>query len=166
MQALIQSLYSQWQQTSLNQWLQGLPSRDRLLVQLLALVAALTLAYLLIWQPVADWRAAQHQRYQQNLAFHGWLQQHEAQLRAARRQTGGGNLSVGMVANSAAGAGIQLNRVQPETGGIAVTLQEQEFNRLLAWLDRLGNQDRLSIRQLSIDAQPTPGMVSARININ
>jgi general secretion pathway protein M len=165
-------LHTEWEQTSAYQWLQGLPPRDRQIVQGIALAAVLGLVWVLIWQPVTDWRTANDARYRQAVATLHWIERHDGELRAARDarrgngRGGQGGLMMAQVANSAANSGIQLSRVQPETGGFSVTLQDQEFNAVIGWLNELSTREQVGIRQLSIDAQTSPGLVSARINLN
>ncbi len=165
-------IQNEWQQTSAYQWLHSLSSRDQLIVKGLALAVGLALIWALVWQPVAEWRTSNDARYRQAVATLSWIERHESELRAAREarrddgRGGQGRLMMAQVANSAANAGLQLSRVQPETGGFSVTLQDQEFNAVLSWLNDLSTREQVGIRQLSIDAQSTPGLVSARINLN
>jgi general secretion pathway protein M len=71
-----------------------------------------------------------------------------------------------LVANSAARAGLQLLRYQPEGGGgVSVVLQNQSFNALIGWLADLEQRDHVAVKQISIDAQSEPGLVNARINL-
>jgi general secretion pathway protein M len=160
----------QWRRTSFHQWIAGLSPRDRGVVHGLMVVGALLLVYGAVWKPVADWRDRADARYRQAVLVHEWVAANQARLQAAGPSTGerrSGTLLVSLVANSAAGAGIQIARVQPEGQGegVSVVIQDQDFNQVLHWLDQLTRREQLTVRQLSIDGQANPGRISARISM-
>jgi general secretion pathway protein M len=161
------TIREQWRRSSVHQWLKGLAPRDRLVVNLVSILVMLALTYTFIWQPVANWRASADTRHVQAVEVHEWIAANQLRLQAAGRAGGerqGGSL-LSLVANSAASSGIQLTRVQPEgQDGVSIVIQEQEFNQVLRWLDQLTNREQLTIRQLSIDGQASPGRISARIS--
>jgi general secretion pathway protein M len=166
---LTNSAVEAWQQSVAHRWLQALSPRDRSIVNALAIVLAAVLVYVAVWQPIANWRAQADADYRQALAIKEWIIANEARLAAAGPTTGGrqsGTLLT-TIANSAAASGIQLAHVQREgEEGVSVVVQDQEFNRVLQWLDLLTTREQLTIRQLSIDGQPNPGRVTARISIS
>jgi general secretion pathway protein M len=162
------TLREQWQRSAASQWLNGLPPRDRTIVNVLAIVLAAAFVYSLVWSPVADWRERADMQYREAVAVSDWIAANEARLRTAGQAAPGraGNTLLSTVANSAAMAGVQLTRVQPEAqDGVSVVIQDQEFNRVLLWLDELVSREQLAIRQLSIDSHASPGRVSARISL-
>jgi general secretion pathway protein M len=163
------TLRDQWKGSAAHQWLEGLAPRDRTIVHVLGLVIAALLVYGAIWKPVADWRDRADQRFRQAAAVHEWIIVNQARLESAGRGGGsraGGSLVPSAVANSAAAAGIQVTRVQPEgSDGVSVVIQDQDFNQVLMWLDQLTTREQFTIRQLSIDSQANPGRVSVRISL-
>jgi general secretion pathway protein M len=69
-----------------------------------------------------------------------------------------------VVANSAAHAGLLLLRYHPEgSGGVSVVLQNQSFDSLITWIAELEQDDHVTVKQISVDAQTEPGLVNARI---
>jgi general secretion pathway protein M len=167
---LVSRIRDQWRRTSVDQWINGLSARDRGAVHGMIVVGAVLLVYGAVWKPVADWRDRADARYRQTVLVHEWIVANEARLQAAGPATGerrAGTLLVSLVANSAAGAGIQITRVQPEGQGegVSVVLQDQDFNQVLHWLDQLTRREQLTVRQLSIDGQANPGRISARISM-
>lgn len=150
-------------------WFAGLEQNERTLVAALGALLAVAVLYAGIWRPLHDWSAAADRRYQHQLALLDWMRQQEGAARAAA-QHGTGNAGAGslltIVANSAAGAGVQLLRYQPEaSGGVSVVLQNQSFNALIEWLGQLEQRDSVAVKQISIDGQSKDGLVNARINL-
>jgi general secretion pathway protein M len=151
-------------------WFASLEPRDRSIVAALAGGVALAVIYLGIWSPVAEWSARVDARYQRQLAVLDWMRSQEQAARLAGQRGDNAANSSGslltLVANSAANAGVQLVRYQPEgSGGISVVLQAQPFNALVQWLAELEQRDQVHVKQISIDAQAQSGLVNARINL-
>jgi type II secretory pathway component PulM len=161
---------ARWRTSAAGRWLDALEPRDRAIVVALAAAVVATLLFLGIWQPVASWSSAQNARYERQVAILDWMRANEAAARAAGQQddgsgnTGGSLLT--LVANTAASAGIQLTRYQPDAGGgVSVVLQGQDFNAMLQWLAAMQAQRQVRVRQMSVDAQGDPGKVNARLNL-
>ena len=168
---MIQRIETQFRESAAGKWFEGLIPRDRLVVMALAVALVLALAWVLIWQPVHDWSTAAQQRHEEQSALIEWMKMNELQARDAGRSAGSSRSASGslltLVANSAAEAGIQLNRVQPEGGGgVSVVLQNQPFSEVLRWLGELSTRHQVTIRQVSIDKQPAPGIVNVRVNMS
>lgn len=148
-------------------WLDGLESRDRTIVLGLAAVLALVLFYLILWRPLHRWADEQGERYASQVALLDWMHANEAAARTKGQQ---GDRPTGpdsaVIANTAASAGLQLTRYQPEAGGgVSVVLQAQPFDAVLRWVAGLEQQQQVVVKQMSIDAQGDPGRVNARINL-
>ena len=148
-------------------WFQMLQPNERTMVSALFIFAVILVLYLLVWRPLADWSDQADARYQRQLAVLDWMKLHEKEARAAGTRADGSTESGSLlttVANSAARAGIQLLRYQPEGGGgVSVVLQNQSFNALISWIANLEQDSHVSVRQISIDSQGQTGLVSARI---
>ncbi len=167
---MLDSLKSQWTETSLARWHLGLAGRERTQVNLIAALIVAGVAYFGLWQPLSEWSDAQQRRHQQKVILIEWMKAHEAEARQQGRQSGqdqpsGGSLLT-LVSSAAKEEGIQLTRFQPEgNGGVSVVLQNQSFDVLMRWLDRLQQQDGVQVRQISVDRQESDGLVNARINL-
>ena len=149
-------------------WFTGLEAKERTLAAALAALVALAAIYAIVWQPLHAWSSDADRRYQHQLALLDWMRQQEGAAREAA-QRGQGSPASGslltVVANSAASAGLQLLRYQPEaSGGVSVVLQNQSFNALIEWLGQLEQRDGVGVKQISIDGQADNGLVNARIN--
>jgi general secretion pathway protein M len=154
--------------SAVGRWFAGLEPNERTLVTALAALVALATVYVAIWQPLHTWSSDADRRYQHQLALLDWMRQQEAAAREAAQHGQGAPASgslLTIVANSAASAGLQLLRYQPEaSGGVSVVLQNQPFNALIEWLAQLEQRDGVAVKQISIDGQTKDGLVNARIN--
>jgi general secretion pathway protein M len=149
-------------------WFGTLEANERSLVTGLAAFLVLAILYLAIWSPLSDWSHRANAQYQRQMAVLDWMHQNEKALRESAKgdqSTPDSGSLLTLVANSAQRSGIQLLRYQPEgSGGVSVVLQNQSFNTLIGWLADLA-QNRVSVKQISIDDQTEPGMVNARISL-
>jgi general secretion pathway protein M len=154
--------------SSAGRWFWGLQPNERTMVTALAALLVLTVLYTGVWSPLNEWSNRADALYQRQLAVLDWMRLHENEAKAAGQRADatreGGSLPT-VVANSAARAGLQLLRYQPEAGGISVVLQNQSFDAVIAWIADLEQTDHVSVKQISVDAQTEPGMVNARITL-
>jgi general secretion pathway protein M len=149
-------------------WFVGLEYNERMLVAALAALVVLAIIYVALWRPLHVWSSDADRRYEHQLALLDWMRQQEGAAREAAQHVQGAPASgslLTVVANSAASAGLQLVRYQPEaSGGVSVVLQNQPFNALIEWLAQLEQRDSVAVKQISIDGQTKNGLVNARIN--
>jgi general secretion pathway protein M len=160
---------SAFRESTAGKWFAALDTTERSLVTLLAVFLSVVVLYLGLWSPIDEWSNRADARYQRQMALLDWMRLNEKDARAAGQRNEGapeaGSLLT-LVANSAARAGLQLLRYQPEGGGgVSVVLQNQSFNALIGWLADLEQRDHVAVKQISIDAQSEPGLVNARINL-
>jgi len=141
------------------------PNERTMVTGLFAFLCVVVL-YVGIWRPVSDWSSSADAQYRRQLAVVDWMKMHEKEARLWRQRGDGARESGSLwttVSNSAAHANIQILRYQPEGGGVSVTLQNQPFNALIAWIADLEQQSHVSVKQISIDGQGEAGLVNARI---
>lgn len=165
---LRQRLVEGARESAAGRWFEGLNQRDSTIVVALGAVLLALLAFAFVWLPIHDWSSAAQARHEKQRQLLEWMKANETAAREVARSTGStgaaaqGSLLT-LVANSAAEAGIQLTRVQPEANGVSVVLQNQPFSEVLRWLAKLAEQHQVTIRQVSMDRQNAPGIVNARI---
>jgi general secretion pathway protein M len=150
----------------IGRWFVHLEPNERTMVSCLFAFLCTVALYLGIWRPLSDWSSNADTQYRRQLAVVDWMKLHEKEARAAGQRADGARESGSLlttVANSAAHAGIQLLRYQPEGGGVSVVLQNQSFNALIAWIADLEQNSHVSVKQISIDSQGESGLVNARI---
>jgi general secretion pathway protein M len=157
---------SAFRESTVGRWFAHLEPNERTMVTGLFLFLCVVVLYLGIWRPLSDWSSNADAQYRRQLAVVDWMKLHEKEARVAGQRADGARESGSLlttVANSAAHAGIQLPRYQPEVGGVSVVLQNQPFNTLIAWIADLEQQSHVSVKQISIDSQGESGLVNARI---
>lgn len=67
------------------------------------------------------------------------------------------------VTQSAANAGLELRRLEPEADMLRVTVEEVTFANVLLWLSDLEVSQSVSVAGIEIDRRVEPGVVSARL---
>ncbi|MEQ8484102.1 MAG: type II secretion system protein M [Pseudomonadales bacterium] len=163
------SLQSRFLASGPGRWYAGREPGEQRVIAALALALALTIIWLGIWKPVSDWRATEHNRYQNAQAELDWLRANEARARAVAGSGAGGGgqrALLPVVTRTAEAQGISLNRFQPESSGaISVSVQAQPFNDLLRWLAQLEENNGVSVQRLTVDAEGRPGMVNAQVRL-
>jgi general secretion pathway protein M len=153
---------------ALTYW-RGLAVRERMILAGGGALAALLLLYALLWAPLQSdlnrLRADVPKEYQQ-LQLMRTQATRVKQLRAAAPATtqNGGLLS--FVEQSAQAYNIRQNikRVEPDgANAVRLAIDGVAFNSLLEWLANLQKQGGVRIDNASLEPQPTPGTVNARL---
>ena len=149
-------------------WFATKEPRERLVYTALAVFAAVAILWAGVWKPVSDWRTVQANRHGNAITLLGWLRANESRVRAtlAQGDDQSGNAVLPTVTRAAESRGIKVGRLQPESGGaVSVTLQDQPFNDVIAWIAELQSTQGVSVVRASIDAQETPGLVNAQLRL-
>ncbi len=163
-------LWGQWAnqfaQSAAGRWYYGREASERMIIAALAALIVLTLIWLLLWKPIADWQSVTHNRYDNAQATLTWLQDNEQKAKAsAGSRAGAQDRSVMRVITQAAnGQNLKLSRVQPESaGGVSVVLQDQPFNDVLLFVAQLVENNGVTVTRAAIDGSGLPGRVNAQI---
>lgn len=128
-----------------------------------AILAALA-GWTLVWQPVQQARQDTRDRI-------AALDRSIALARAAGPALGqtprqaGDEAPATRITRTASEAGLSIRRLEPEGGGFAVSFDQVPFDVLIAWLTDLEAGDGLAATALDLERQTTPGVVSARIQL-
>ncbi len=167
--SLTTNLQQRFQASGAGRWYAGRDRAEQRIILALTVAVALTVLWLGVWKPVSDWRAMEHNRYQNAQALLDWMRANETRAREVARSGGpqAGNRSVlPTITRSAEAQGIRLNRLQPESNGVvSVVIQAQPFNEVLQWLHQLQENNGITIQRLSVDAEGTSGLVNAQIRL-
>ena len=156
--------------SGIGRWYQGREPGEQRVILALAILVAVSILWLAIWNPISDWRETEHNRYQNAQAQLDWMKANEERARAvARNATGGGGAGrslLPVITRSAQAQGIQVNRLQPEANGVvSVAIQGQPFNDVLSWLHQLQENNGVTVLRLAVDADQRPGFVNAQIRL-
>lgn len=154
-------------------WLAGrylaLGQRDRRALHIGLAVAVAAILYTGVHQPIAEYRAAGVEDFLRQQSRLQWMQAHEARARrtgseAAPKSSDQSLLM--LVDNTAQAFDLSLTRYQPDSaGGVTVVIEQQPFNAILRWTDRLRAQHGLHMAQASIHAEADTGLVNARFRV-
>ncbi|MBY5923518.1 type II secretion system protein GspM [Ferrimonas balearica] len=152
-----------WQQAQ--QWWSDRTDQEQRLLTLLAPVLVIGLFYWLIWAPISNGldqaeRAVQAERMnlsqiKENASRYVSLQ------RGSSNRPGGGNLSQ-IVSRTAASAGLTIARMQPQGDNLQLWLEDTQFEKLMAWLAELQQQNGVNVEALDITAANDPGLIQVR----
>jgi len=143
----------------------GLSSRDRSVLQLLAVIVGLLLIYSLVWIPADRFLANSQDERNRHFDLLRYMQGTEAQARAVTGVTSGlaGQTLLSQISSSTANFQIKPNRLQPEgSDAVSVWFDSVSFNNLIRWLEQQSQQG-INVRQISIDKGEAQGTVSARV---
>lgn len=166
MTTLTMSLANRWRNSGAGRWFYGRDAGEQKIISWLAAVIALTLVWLLIWKPVADWRAVANNRYQNAQSNLEWLTRNEDKARSSvtSAASGGDRRLLQVITRAAKAHSLQLNRVQPEgEGGVSVVLQDQTFNDVLTFIAQLAENNGVTVARAAIDGSGVAGRVNAQI---
>ncbi len=164
---MFEQVQVQLRNSSVGRWYASKEANERRVIASLGLATFVVVFWLGVWQPIADWRDIETNRYQNAQALLDWLEANESRARAAARQASpaaAGRSLIPIITRTADAQGLQLNRLQPETNGVvSVVLQAQSFNDIVAWVAQLNENNGVTVLRASVDSQGMPGYVNAQV---
>lgn len=145
----------------------SLDERDKKAFNFLGVVVFFLIAYFGIWSPINNYVSAAMDERDRQLELIQWMRSTEKDARSSGQE---GNKSLSgqslltQISRTAKIYNITPSRLQPEgNNGVSVWFDSVAFNDLIKWLQKLHNEGNMAVKQISIDAQPEPGKVSARM---
>lgn len=150
-------LWQRWQQ---------LPSRDRGALLGLGAFFAAVLVYLLIWQPVQHQLQASRNWYAHKSQLQQYMLAHAGEVRrvaAAPQQQVAPEALQGLVTSSAQTAGLSIERLDSDAGGLQVNLAPSAFASLMPWLLQLQTSG-VSFSEVSLERVENE-LVVARLSL-
>lgn len=156
----------------MKEWFNNLQTRERNLVLGAALILAVLLIYLLLWEPVTNKVAGLKSSVASQQAQLAWMQQANQEIKALqqgtrpRRAFNQGISLINAVENSAKKSGVRetITRTEPQgSDKITVELRGTEFDRLVDWIGVLTNQYSAQVTQFSASRTDIKGRVDARL---
>jgi general secretion pathway protein M len=155
------------------EWLAGLAPRERNLVYLGAVLAAIAIVYFALVLPITTSTARRAARIEQKTADLAWMRQVAPQVAAAAAASGAAPGSsdeslVVLVDRTGREAGLgNAIRDQSPSGdlGLRLRLESASFDVLVVWLASLQQQYGVTVDAATIDAAGAPGLVNASITL-
>ncbi len=144
-------------------WIDARSPRERWLIAALAVVAAATLLVALVWRPIEAAHSAalaDIDRYDRIAARLRVAGPDVARMAAARAVTPSTTIT-----DSAAKAGLTIQRIEPQGVNIGVTLDAAGFDALVGWLAALERDAGMRVVELKLERRPDPGVVSAQVTL-
>jgi len=129
----------------ITQWYNSLLQREKILVIATSTVLAVTLLYLMIWEPVYQGLGQQQQKYKAQQNIVNWMQGAATEVKTLQR-SGAKTVTksdqpVSLVIEKSAGTtGLKKNITKLESSGkdgAQVKLDSASFNQMLIWLNTL-----------------------------
>jgi general secretion pathway protein M len=163
---------NQYLQQAMTQWMQLRP-RERVGLTAATIVLAMTMVYLMLWEPVFNESEQLKRAIQQNQQLVSWMEEKSVEAKAlvassgpARGNTKGASL-LGVIDSTAKRGklGKAMKRVEPDgSNRVRVWMEEAAFDDLIRWLARLENKHGIKISSVVIDKDDARnGHVSARL---
>lgn len=150
----------------------NLGKREQLALTMGAAVVALFILYELIWTPYLNAVNSLRQRISASQETLNWMQATDKNLQQLSRKETGTKLTpvvlLGIVqkeVNSSGLAGELILLKQSNVDAIQLNFQKVVFDKLMAMLIKLTQEQNVYISQFSVTADPTPGLVTAEITL-
>ena len=150
--------------TGLREWFGALSQREKIMVSILAVLVALTIAWYGIYQPLSSATTDAALRYQQSVERQARIASKVAALQqpaSARPARPAGSLD-SYVSQRAGEAGFAVGRINRQSdGGVDIAIDSAKSVALFGWLSELERQG-LAVEKLSVN--PSVGeTVSANV---
>ncbi len=153
----------------MNAWWERLSGRERILIGGSALLVALILANLLIWEPLRlRHRQLQHSVAEQRADL-AWMRQAAQEIQrlsgaAQPKREERSLLTLVDQTARAAGLGNALKQIAPQGDAqLSARLDRVAFDQLLPWLGGLERDSGVMLINLSVERTETAGLVNARL---
>jgi general secretion pathway protein M len=149
-------------------WFYGREHNEQRILAGLSGLIVITLLWASVWKPVSDWRETSVNRQQNAQQLHDWLLTNESAARkAASTKPNQSRSLTPIITRTATAHEISVSRLQPESNGVvSVVLQQQSFNKIIAWVAQMEENNGVSVERASLDSLEEPGFVNAQIRLN
>ena len=164
-------LINAWRESLAGRWWRTKAGHERLIYTGLAAAVTAALLWTAVWRPLEDWHAQEMRRLDNAQRLLEWVTLNEGRARAAATGAGQPNEAatgsiLPTITQAAEAAGIRLARLQPEGGGaVSVSLEQQSFDQVVAWLAKLSEGHGVRAVQASLDAHRSPGFINAQLRL-
>lgn len=146
-----------------------LSERDRFALKILSLFVALWLVALIVFMPISHFATTQANQYKEAKSLLAWMYSNEALARQiASSPLQGGNADaqslISVINLAAKNRAITVKRLEPEgQSNISVWLESAPYETMMLWLFDLQEQNKIHVKQITIDKQPEAGYVNVHV---
>lgn len=153
-------------------WFLSLTHRERMMLQVAAIVLFVFLLYLLIIKPVSNTYSKNKINIATATETLSWMKEAAREVkqlggaRLQQRHSEGKQFALSMVDQSARKAGLALvmKRVQPEgESGVRVWFENAPFDGLISWLATIEADHGLFVNEINIEKTESTGLVNVRV---
>ena len=157
-------------QGQIGQWYAVKSKSDRIVINAVAALLLFSIAILGVWQPIQINNNEQRSRYVNELTLTEWIAINKNKLKTLSNsplKQSDTSSAVARITNAANQNKVTLDRLQPESdGSVSISLQNQNFTKVLRWLVQLETQQGLTVLRLGIDKGSKTGEVSVQIRVS
>ena len=156
------------------EWFNSLQSRERYMLVAAAVVVALVLFYVAVWDPMVSSVARLEKSVDSAQRQLVWMNNASSEILAHRRsgeQPAAARLNVSLITaveTTAKASGVRkaMTRMEPQgSSKITVELKKVDFDQLVGWIEKLGHEYGASVSQFSTRRTDGSGLVDARLII-
>ena len=144
-------------------------NRERMLVSVASVLLVITLIYFIMWKPIADGISERESKIEAQQELLQWVRENTGAYLAQKSAGANGNSSAQMpgsvterVTRLATAAKIELSRMQPQSDGLLVVIDQVPFNTLLQFVENLQSQAGLTITHVDATEGDAAGVVRVR----
>lgn len=155
----------------MKEWFEALEKREQHLVLLLSGVVMVAVVYFMLYQPLADNLANAKQGVVREQQLLNWVDKNAAKIVRLRATSGvSANTNSGsleQVVNSTARRyKLTINRLQPQSNRLQVTIENAPFTQLLQWVQELQLNYGVMFEIAEFRPQGQPGFVKTRLVVS
>lgn len=152
-------------------YFENLSKRERYMVIGAGAALLVFLLYILAWSPLVNRAQTLERRVHAQEQELAWMRQAAAEVQRLRggsapAQAARSESLLSLIERTARERGLSgaVRRVQPEgQSGARIWLEGAAFDDLVLWLHQLSSNYGVRISEASVDRQPQPGLVNARL---
>lgn len=150
-------------------WFEQREPREQMALRVLAIALALTLLWLLIWQPLQHGHQSAVDDYQRNARLKAWIEDNGNAVRGAAQsnaKVSAGADWIAQLSRSADSAGVALRGFSPEgEQAVRIQIEAQPFAEVLSWLQQLENEQGIRVANAEFSSTSSPGLINLRATL-
>lgn len=157
----------------IKQWFNSLAPNEQWMVSGTGTLIAVTLFYLMVWEPIHVGLNAEQQKQQSQSTILLWMQKASIEVKGLRSSGGvtirdknkPATLIIEQTINNA-GLKSSVKKIESSgKNGARVTLNEASFNQIMVWLSTLAKHNGIQVVSANIERADKTGRANARLTL-